>query len=100
MTIRNVDYVTREDDDDLTEMLNIMGKQMIFEGCTFSLCKKKEFSNSYFINCEFENVANSHFTKCTFDSPKFYYGFNGELIDCYINQYSGKIGELKEKKQR
>lgn len=100
MTIRDVEYVTREDDSDLNEMLEIMHNQMIFEGCSFSLCRKKEFRNCYFINCEFENVANSHFTNCTFDTPKFYYGFNGTFTDCSLNKYSGKIGELKEKDKK
>lgn len=98
MTVRDVEYTTRTDDEDLTETLTIMHNQhMIFEGCSFSLCREKQFVNCHFINCIFEGVAGSHFTKCTFDSPKFYFGFNGVFIDCSINRYSGKVGDLKER---
>lgn len=101
MTVRDIEYVTREDDADLTEVLEIMHNQhMIFENCSFSLCREKQFSNCHFINCIFEGVAGSHFTKCTFDSPHFYFGFNGVFEDCSINRYSGKVGDLKEREKR
>ena len=102
MTQSNVEYMTRDDDRELNEYLEIMhNTQMIFENCTFSLCTNKQFRNCTFNNCIFEHVTKeTYFTQCTFDAPTFYSGFHGQLVNCNITRYSGVIGELKEKVTR
>ena len=101
MTLRNEEYLTREDDAELNEFLNINhNEHMIFDGCHFSLCTNKVIRNSSFINCVFEHVTReTYFVNCTFDAPTFYEGFNGNLQDCNITNYTGKIGELKTKEK-
>ena len=102
MTQTNVEYVTRDDDRELNEYLEIMhNSQMIFENCTFSLCTNKQFRNCTFINCTFDHITKeTYFTQCTFDAPTFYSGFHGQLVNCNITRYSGVLGELKEKVTR
>ena len=99
MTQRNVEYITRDDDRDLNEYLEIMhNAQMIFENCTFSLCTNKQFRNCQFLNCIFEHTTrDTYFTNCTFDAPTFYAGFKGQFDNCNITKFSGLIGELKER---
>lgn len=99
MTQKGVEYLTRDDDAELNDYLEIMHNQhMIFENCTFSLCTNKQFRNSTFINCIFEHVTReTYFVNCTFEAPTFYAGFNANLQDCNISKFSGKIGELKER---
>lgn len=99
MTKRNEEFLTRDDDRELNEFLDIMhNEHMIFENCTFSLCTNKQFRNSTFINCIFDHVTReTYFTNCTFESPTFYSAFHGKFVDCNITKYSGVIGELKEK---
>lgn len=99
MVQRDTEYLTREDDRELNEFLEIMhNSQMIFENCVFSLCTNKQFRNCTFTNCIFDHVTKAtYFTNCTFDAPTFYSGFHGILDNCNITKYSGVIGELKER---
>ena len=55
---RNEEFLTRDDDRELNEFLEIMhNEHMIFENCTFSLCTNKQFRNSTFINCILDHIT-------------------------------------------
>lgn len=96
MIIRDTIYVTRDDDEDLTETLHIMKNvHNIFENCAFERVSTKTFNDCQFINCSFEDVGSSVFSNCQFDMPKFYEGFRGSFYNCSISTYTGKIGEPK-----
>ena len=57
MVQRDTEYLTREDDRELNEFLEIMhNSQMIFENCVFSLCTNKQFRNCTFTNLRVEKV--------------------------------------------
>ena len=100
MTLKNVTYANRDDDEDLNDILNTMkNSHIIFENCDFTWVSTKAFHNCQFINCNFENVTNSTFNNCTFNSPKFYDGFRGTFYNCNISSYYGRVGERKEEKK-
>lgn len=100
MTLKDVEYLTRDDDSELNETLKIMhNTQMIFENCRFSLVTNKQFTSCMFINCIFDYITkDTHFTNCTLEAPTFYEGFHGKLENCNITKYTGPIGELPEKR--
>lgn len=92
--IRDVDYNTRDDDEELRDYLDVMKNvHNIFENCNFENISAKNFHDIHFINCTFSDVGSSTFTNCKFDSPKFYDGFRGTFCNCDMSKYSGKIGE-------
>lgn len=99
MLQRDTEYLTRDDDKELNEFLEIMhNTQIIFENCRFSLCTNKQFRNCTFKNCIFDYITKeTYFTNCTFEAPTFYSGFHGKLDNCNFIKYTGLIGELKDK---
>ena len=98
MTTRNIEYLTKDDDEDLTELLNVLhNSHKIFEDCSFIKVSSKIFNNCQFINCTFDDVSASTFNNCSFESPKFYEKFHGAFYKCNISNYFGHFNERRPK---
>ena len=96
MTTRNVEYSTKDDNEDLNELMTIMHSQhKVFEDCAFTSVSTKTFNNCQFINCTFGDVGASTFSNCVFDAPKFYESFHGIFYNCNISNYYGHFNERR-----
>lgn len=96
MTTRDMTYATKDDDEELHDMLSVLVDQhKVFENCEFLRVKTKTFNNCKFINCSFEDVAESIFSNCIFENCKFYEGFKGSLYNCNIIEMYGKLIERR-----
>ena len=96
MTTRDMVYASRDDDEELHDMLSVLVDQhKVFENCEFKKVKTKTFNNCKFIGCSFEDVAESTFNNCVFETCKFYEIFKGTMYNCNIIGVYGKLIERR-----